>query len=239
MAARARAGWSVPLWLEHRLAIIESRACAAAGDADAAIDWASRADPETRLDAAAALAHAWLAAGNTRAARQALASGPAGSAQAPDEVRLAAWLADARLSYCTGDRSRGRRSLGHALRLARAEQLRLPFVLEQGWLRPVLRRDPELAQGYRQLLGAGLLSPGPAGQPSGAAETVPLIVEQLSDREREVLQHLSAMLSTAEIAAEMYISVNTVKTHLKSIYRKLAAAHRSEAVRRARLLELL
>ncbi len=47
------------------------------------------------------------------------------------------------------------------------------------------------------------------------------------------------MLSTAEIASEMYISVNTVKTHLKSIYRKLAAAHRSEAVRRARLLELI
>ena len=237
MAGRARAGWSVPPWLEHRLAIIESRACAAAGDAEAAIDWAGRADPETRLDAAAALAHAWLAAGNTRAARQALASGPAGGA--PDEVRLAAWLADARLGYSTGDQSRGRRSLGHALRLARAEQLRLPFVLEQGWLRPALRRDPELAQGYRQLLGPGLLSPAPAGQSSGAAETVPLIVEQLSDREREVLQHLSAMLSTAEIAAEMYISVNTVKTHLKSIYRKLAAAHRSEAVRRARLLELL
>ena len=78
----------------------------------------------------------------------------------------------------------------------------------------------------------------PASRPA-RRETVPLIVEQLSDREREVLQHLSAMLSTAEIAAEMYISVNTVKTHLKSIYRKLAAAHRNEAVRRARLLELL
>jgi hypothetical protein len=37
----------------------------------------------------------------------------------------------------------------------------------------------------------------------------------------------------------LYISVNTVKTHLKSIYRKLAATHRGEAVRRARQLELL
>ena len=48
-----------------------------------------------------------------------------------------------------------------------------------------------------------------------------------------------SMESTAEIATEMYISVNTVKTHLKSIYRKLAAAHRSEAVRRARQLGLI
>jgi LuxR family maltose regulon positive regulatory protein len=239
MADRARLGWSVPRWLEHRLAIIESRACAAAGDVTAAIDWAGRAEPENRLDAAAALAHAWLAAGNVRAARQALASGPAGSAQAPDETRLAAWLADARLSYCAGDGARGRRSLGRALRLGRTEQLRLPFAVERSWLRPVLRRDPELDLAYRQLLGADLLSPGGAGQPSIPGQAAPLIVEQLSDREREVLQHLSAMMSTAEIAAEMYISVNTVKTHLKSIYRKLAAAHRNEAVRRARLLELL
>ena len=50
---------------------------------------------------------------------------------------------------------------------------------------------------------------------------------------------MSGMLSTAEVASEMYISVNTVKTHLKNIYRKLAAAHRSEAVHRARELQLL
>jgi LuxR family maltose regulon positive regulatory protein len=46
------------------------------------------------------------------------------------------------------------------------------------------------------------------------------------------------MESTAEIATEMYISVNTVKTHLKSIYRK-PVTHRGEAVRRARKLGLL
>ena len=47
------------------------------------------------------------------------------------------------------------------------------------------------------------------------------------------------MLSTAEVASEMYISVNTVKSHLKSIFRKLAAAHRGEAIRRARQLDLI
>jgi LuxR family maltose regulon positive regulatory protein len=67
----------------------------------------------------------------------------------------------------------------------------------------------------------------------------PVIVEPLSEREREVLEHVSAMESTAEIATEMYISVNTVKTHLKSIYRKLAVTHRGEAVRRAKKLGLL
>jgi DNA-binding CsgD family transcriptional regulator len=66
-----------------------------------------------------------------------------------------------------------------------------------------------------------------------------VLVEPLTERERDVLRHLSGMLNTAEVAGEMYISVNTVKTHLKSIYRKLAATHRGEAVRRARQLDLI
>ena len=54
-----------------------------------------------------------------------------------------------------------------------------------------------------------------------------------------MLRHLSGMLNTAEVASEMYISINTVKSHLKNIYRKLAAGHRGEAVRRARQLRLI
>ena len=103
-----------------------------------------------------------------------------------------------------------------------------------------LRRDPALARAHRQLLGPGLTSPGsaPASQATTAPVT-PVIVEQLSEREREVLRHASGMLTTAEIASELYISINTVKSHLKSIYRKLEAAHRGEAVRRARKLGLI
>ena len=63
--------------------------------------------------------------------------------------------------------------------------------------------------------------------------------EPLTEREREVLRHASGLLSTAEIASEMYISVNTTKTHLKNIHRKLATTCRGEAVRRARQLELI
>lgn len=65
------------------------------------------------------------------------------------------------------------------------------------------------------------------------------MVEPLSEREREALRHASGMLSTAEIASQMYISANTVKTHLRNVYRKLAATHRGEAVRRARQLGLI
>ena len=57
----------------------------------------------------------------------------------------------------------------------------------------------------------------------------------LTEREQEVLRHLSGLLS----ATEMHISVNTVKTHVRHIYRKLATTRRGEAVRRARQLELI
>ncbi len=87
--------------------------------------------------------------------------------------------------------------------------------------------------------------PGPrpsSGRPAQASQAGMeslLIVEELSEREREVLRHAAELLSNSELASEMFISVNTVKTHLRSIYRKLQASHRREAVRRARQLELI
>jgi LuxR family maltose regulon positive regulatory protein len=175
----------------------------------------------------------------------------------PERVRLQACLADARLSYHSGDCARGRRSLGRALRLAERERLRLPFILERGWIAPVLRREPDLAHAYRHLLPSvvcgnqlpappGAATQGRAGAaaqdtmdtPAPGMTTVP-VVEPLTEREREVLQHVSGMLTTAEIASELYISTNTVKSHIKSICHKLAATHRGEAVRRARQLQLI
>jgi LuxR family maltose regulon positive regulatory protein len=239
---RAREGWSPPDWLEHRLTLLESRAWAAIGDFQAAVAAARRAHPASRPDAAAALARGWLAGGDHQAARQALDAGAEGAGTPPEQACVEVWLADARLSYVTGDGARGRRSLEHALRLGRLEQLRLPFALERTWIQPVLRRDPDLARAYHELLEPGLASSALAGVPAQralAGEAPPLIIEQLTEREHEALRHLAGMLSTAEIAAEMYISVNTVKSHLRSIYRKLSAAHRNEAVRRARQLELI
>ena len=239
IVARARSGWSVPPWLGQRLSQAESRAHAAAGDIPAALAAAGRAGRENSPEAAVALARAWVAAGDAESATRALAPVLATGSGAPERVRLQAWLADAQLGYRQDDRARGRSALASALRLAEPEQLRLPFAIERSWIAPVLRSDPELARAHRRLLAPAL---GPDQLP--AAPVVPdrapiLAAEPLTEREREVLQHASCLLSTAEIASEMYISVNTVKTHLAHIYSKLAAAHRGEAVRRARQLELI
>ncbi len=154
-------------------------------------------------------------------------------------MRLQAWLVDARLSYTSGDHARGRRSLASALRLAAPEQIRLPFALERGWIEPMLRSDPALARSHRSLFSTAERHdqlPAPPGAPETAAI---LVVERLTEREREVLRHASGLLKTTEIASELDISIHTVKTHLKNIHRKLATTRRGEAVRRARQLELI
>lgn len=58
--------------------------------------------------------------------------------------------------------------------------------------------------------------------------------EPLTDRELDVLRLLQSSLNLHEIAAELYVSHNTVKTHTRSLYRKLGAGSRTEAIRMAR-----
>jgi LuxR family maltose regulon positive regulatory protein len=236
---RARSGRPIPAWLEQQLNLVESRACAAAGDAQAALTAAERAGGATSLAAAVTFAYATAAAGDCESARRALAALVAADSSAPDQIRMQAWLMDAQLSFGEGDTARSRKSLASALRLAEREQLRLPFVAERSWLGPLLRRDTELAAAHRGLLAPALGHEQPAPPRKVSAQATVLVVEQLTEREREVLTYFSGLMTTAEVASEMFISVNTVKTHLRNIYRKLATDHRRDAVRRARQLNLI
>ena len=64
-------------------------------------------------------------------------------------------------------------------------------------------------------------------------------VEELSEAEARVLRLLASELTQREIGAELYVSVNTIKSHTRSIFRKLGASSREQAVARARELELI
>jgi LuxR family maltose regulon positive regulatory protein len=75
--------------------------------------------------------------------------------------------------------------------------------------------------------------------PPPTPRAVPALVEQFSNRERAVLRYLPSRLSNAEIAAQLRISINTVKTHLKHIYRKLGVEGRRDAIIAAERLHLL
>jgi LuxR family maltose regulon positive regulatory protein len=84
----------------------------------------------------------------------------------------------------------------------------------------------------RRLLAAIVTAAG------GTKADQPLI-ERLSERELEVLRLLASELDGPEIARELTVSVNTVRSHTKSIYSKLGVNSRRAAVRRAAELDLL
>jgi LuxR family transcriptional regulator, maltose regulon positive regulatory protein len=71
------------------------------------------------------------------------------------------------------------------------------------------------------------------------ASPVGRLPERLSGREHEILQLVAAGKSNRRIAAELFVSVGTVKTHLNNLYRKLGAHSRTQAVARARNLKLI
>lgn len=76
------------------------------------------------------------------------------------------------------------------------------------------------------------------GADTAPPEPDPLL-EPLTDRELTILWALPTMQTNTEIADDLFVSVNTVKTHLRTLYRKLDVANRREAIRRGRELGLL
>ena len=66
-----------------------------------------------------------------------------------------------------------------------------------------------------------------------------LVAEHLTERELIVLRYLPTMLKAGEIANDLFVSVNTVKSHLRAIYRKFDVTTRRAAVERAQDLNLL
>jgi LuxR family maltose regulon positive regulatory protein len=98
---------------------------------------------------------------------------------------------------------------------------------------------PGTAQDFRRLTSVTANAPTTAERARMAAELSPGTAHpasrcpELSRREVEVLSYLPTMLTAGEIATELHVSVNTVKTHMKSIYGKLGVSRRRDAVTRA------
>ena len=216
-------------WAEGQTALVASAAHLAEGRPETAVELL-RAVPDGEVACAVQAARAQLASGRPAEALALLdqvhPDGRIGPA-----VTVRASLVRAQAADGAGDSATSRRLVAQALQEARRERLRRPFLEAGPWIRPLLGMVPlrELATGW--------LTPGPP-RPEDQPSPV-LVVEELSGRERDVLERLAQLMSTEEIAADLYVSVNTVKTHLKSVYRKLGVNRRHDAVRRARELRLL
>ena len=128
-------------------------------------------------------------------------------------------------------------ALERALDLAEADQVLLPLLASpaSGWPERQDRHPAAPAAPISQVVDLLAQANGPAAQPGEPA----LPREALTRSEVRVLRYLPSNLSTREIAAEFYLSTNTVKTHQRHVYQKLGASSRTEAVERARALGLL
>jgi LuxR family maltose regulon positive regulatory protein len=143
--------------------------------------------------------------------------------------------ADARCR--AGNSGSAKIDVARALALAQKEHLRRPFAHTSPRIRAMVRNDPALNSRAGWLRPAQLGGTRPVASTSETPEEA--VAANLSGRELEVLRHLSGLLTTDEIAAEMFISVNTVRTHVRRILEKLAVSRRHEAVRRGRELGLV
>ncbi|HKO32638.1 MAG TPA: LuxR C-terminal-related transcriptional regulator [Candidatus Limnocylindria bacterium] len=139
------------------------------------------------------------------------------------------------LIAATQDRAAALSQLEDALLAAAPLGMRRPFLVEAAELRDLL--GARIEAGTRVAAFAVDLLRRMSTQ--GSSQPPAVLVAPLTDREQHVLRYLASTLSNTEIAAELYLSVNTVKTHQRMIYRKLGADGRRDAIRRAKELRLL
>jgi LuxR family maltose regulon positive regulatory protein len=186
-------------------------------------------------EAVVAVADLHLLEGDPDGAEQLLA----GLGGEPSTVRMqvAIDILWALAAAARGDDEPALRALDRALRTAAPHHLRRPFTVRADGLRRLLGQRIERGTGaaaFAVELMSRLsrhLDPAPDSPRRTPAPLTP--------RELVILRYLSSTLGNSEIAAELSVSINTVKTHQQTVYRKLGVGGRREAVRRARELRLL
>jgi LuxR family maltose regulon positive regulatory protein len=228
---------SVHLW--RWLLLTEAELRSAAGQPQSASTIRKNLDERGPLASGEALllARLHLAGGDPAGAAETLAACLDGHAQAgfmmiPAEVSLL----DALVSDALGEHDRAATSLDRALSLTEQSGLRRSFLDAGAPARSLLAR-------YRQRVPISWSYLDELLQASAESAEVtvatPKLIEHLTEREHTVLRYLPSLMTYEEIARDLYVSLNTVKTHAYGIFRKLGVTGRRQAVRTARELHLL
>jgi LuxR family maltose regulon positive regulatory protein len=201
-----------------------------------------RASAEMRT----AVATLRLACDDPQGAADALAPVLDGSVPGVGRVRMVtALLVEARARDALGDQATAGCVLERALDITESGGIVLPFLLDPA--PALLERHRRGRTAHPALISQILDLPAGSGGMGSSGETSsglggivpPRVTEQLTDTETRVLRYLPTHLTGPEIAAELWLSVNTVNTHTRHLYTKLGAHSRTEAVDRARALGLL
>jgi LuxR family maltose regulon positive regulatory protein len=228
----ARLAGSTPPALTDRLLQVEADLLRRIGDIARAGDVLAGLRGPATASSARAVARLHLSAGDLAAADEVLAQFRHDGATVRGRVEGAILRS---LIAATQDRAVALSQLEDALLAAAPLGMRRPFLVEAAELRDLLGARIEAGTTVAAF-AVDLLR---RMSTQGSSQPPAVLVAPLTDREQHVLRYLASTLSNTEIAAELYLSVNTVKTHQRMIYRKLGADGRRDAIRRAKELRLL
>jgi LuxR family maltose regulon positive regulatory protein len=228
-------------WLADRLRVEAARLGLASGRTELALDSLDAVEHQGMPQAAAVAAVAFAQLGQFTAVEDRLSHLRRNDPNPQTEVM--ALLAEGARDLLQHAPVRAHAALDRSLRLAAPEGMRRPFREGGVLVQRLLTSDP-VALREHAWLAAGPVGDRPAGAaPHALSQALPRAseapVEELTAKELEVLAHLAELLTTEEIAGRMFISVNTVRTHVRNILRKLGVNRRNAAIRRARELGLL
>ncbi len=231
LSARSDLGAAPPQIVADRLVVLHARLLRLSGAAEQAqrsLNSANTPAAEVTFELAAAA----LTLGDADLARKLVdafphSSDPARPLETVDGLLLAAWL-----SEIDGSIDSARRQLVEAMAIAESHSLVESFVRAGPAILGMVSGLSDTQSAFRRQIlrrAQSLASPSVGGD----------LVEPLTVRELEILSYLPSRLTNAELADHFYVSVNTIKTHMAHIYRKLGVANRNEAVSRAQKMGML
>jgi LuxR family maltose regulon positive regulatory protein len=225
-------------WLADYLLVEAAKIGVAGGEAGLALHELESVREYDGRETAVVAAAAYTSQGMNAAAEGALAE--ARVPELPLRIEVPRLLVEVAQESRRASSGRARVVLARSLRLAATEEMRRPFREAPPAVQRLLASDPRLLREHHWLDRSGAQVPAQRnGAATGRQAPAPEVVESLTAKELEVLGHLEELLTTEEIAGKMFVSVNTVRTHVRSILRKLGVNRRNAAVRKARDLGML
>jgi LuxR family transcriptional regulator, maltose regulon positive regulatory protein len=144
----------------------------------------------------------------------------------PPYIEASAALTEVLIADAAGESGVAHERLEYAVACAEPQSVLRPFVEHRADLLQLLVQHAAWGTAHDAFIASAL-----AHQPPDPVRRRQRDFWTLSEREREVLSYLRTMLTAAEIADSLFISVNTLKSHQQSIYRKLGATNRRSAIR--------
>ncbi len=144
----------------------------------------------------------------------------------PPYIDASGALTEALIADSAGEPAVAHERLERALRCAEPESVLRPFVERRADLLQLLVQHAAWGTAHDAFIASAL-----AHQPPEHVQRRQRVSWTLSEREREVLSYMRTLLTAAEIADSLFVSVNTLKSHQQSIYRKLGVTSRRSAVR--------